>query len=148
MNRAIQQFEANLESARQLGLIYSAFIDKVTEAICLDELLRAEIVLAVGALDCYVHDVVRTGMATAFRAGQGEPNAYLNFGVSLDFVKRLLTTNDQNDRLNLFEREIRRLHGFRTDVQPLPARFNLCGGHCPDLGRCIEFITGDGIRRQ
>jgi hypothetical protein len=47
---------------KQLGVIYLAFADKVTEAISLDELLRAELVLAVGALDCYVHDLVRIGM--------------------------------------------------------------------------------------
>jgi hypothetical protein len=114
VNRAIQQFEANLESVKQLGVIYLAFVEKVTEAICLDELLRAELVLAVGSLDCYVHDLVRIGMGAAFKAGQGEPNAYLNFGVSLDFVKKLLSLTSESDRLTLFEQEIKRLHGFRT----------------------------------
>ena len=114
MNRAIQQFKANLESVNQLGVIYLAFVDKVTEAICLDELLRAELVLAVGALDCYIHDLVRTGMGAAFKAERGEPDAYLNFGVSLDFVKKLRSATSEDDRLSLFEQEIRRLHGFRT----------------------------------
>ena len=83
MNRAFQQFEINLQCTKQLGIIYLAFIDKLTKAISLDELLRAEIVLAVSALDCYVHDIVRIGMVAAFKAGKGEPNAYLSFGVSL-----------------------------------------------------------------
>jgi hypothetical protein len=51
MNRAIQQFQTNVQSAKQLGVIYQAFAGKVTQAISLEELLRAEIVLGVSALD-------------------------------------------------------------------------------------------------
>jgi hypothetical protein len=114
MNRAIQQFAINLQSAKQLGIIYLAFVDKLTPAISLDELLRAEIVLAVSALDCYIHDIVRMGMLAAFKAGTGEPNAYLRFGVSLEFVKKLLSANTEDEKLIFFEHEIRQLHGFRT----------------------------------
>jgi hypothetical protein len=114
MNRAIQQFQTNVQSAKQLGVIYQAFTGKVTRAISLDELLRAEIVLGVSALDCYIHDIVRIGMGQAFKAGKGESNAYLSFGVSLDFVKKLLSTTNDSDKLGLFEHEIRRLHSFRT----------------------------------
>ena len=114
MNRAITQFESNLTSAQQLGVIFQAFHDKVTEAISLDEVLRAEIVLAVSALDCYVHDVVRIGMNKALPLESGEPNAYLNFGVSMQFVKRLLRASSPGDRSTLFDQEVQRLHGFRT----------------------------------
>ena len=99
---------------KQLGAIYLAFVDRVTRAISLDELLRAELVLAVGALDCYVHDLARIGMGGFFKAGKGESNAYLNFAVSLDFVKRLLLASSGTEKLSLFEQEIRRLHAHRT----------------------------------
>lgn len=114
MNRAITQFEANLESARQLGVIFKAFHGKVTEAIPLDELLRAEIVLVVSALDCYVHDVVRQGMVKTLSLTSGESNAYLAFGVSMHFVKRLLRATESGERANLLDHEVRRLHGFKT----------------------------------
>lgn len=114
MNRAVQQFEINFQSAKQLGIIYLAFVDKLTQANSLDELLRAEIVLAVSGLDCYIHDIVRIGMLAAFKAGKGEPNAYLRFGVSLELVKNLLSASTEDEKLSLFEHEIRQLHGFRT----------------------------------
>jgi len=114
MNRAIQQFQGNIQSAKHLGVIYQAFIGKVTPAISLDELLRAEIVLAVSALDCYVHDIVRIGMTDAFGSGRGEPNAYLAFGVSLGVVKNLLSATTEVERRGLLDHEIRRLHAFRT----------------------------------
>lgn len=97
-----------------MGLIYLAFADKVTEVIRLDELLRAELVLAVSAIDCYIHDVVRIGMTRCFSAVGGEPNAYLNFGVSLGLAKRIVAEASEPVRLALVEEEIRRLHGFRT----------------------------------
>ena len=114
MDTAIQQFERNLESVRHLGIIYEAFVNRVTPAISLDELLRAELVLAVGVLDCYVHDLVRIGMSKAFEVGGGESNSFLNFGISLQAVKTLLSTASAEDRRYLFEEEIRRLHGYRT----------------------------------
>ena len=114
MNRAISQFGVNLESAKQLGVIHQAFVDKVTGAIRLDELLRAEIVLAVSALDCYVHDVVRIRMTEILALSSGESTAFLNFDVSLAFVKKALRAPSAADQAALFEQEVRRLHGFRT----------------------------------
>lgn len=115
MNRALQQYEVNLQGARQLGIIYLAFSDKVTEAICLDELLRAEIVLSVSALDCYVHDLVRIGMTREFTIPTTTAsNAFLNFGVSLGFVKSIIVSTSDADKHALIDQEIRRLHGFRT----------------------------------
>jgi len=129
MNRAIEQFESNLESARQLGVIYSAFCDRVTEAVQLDELLRAEIVLAVSALDCYVHDVVRIGMARSLCVSSGEPDAYLKFGVSMQFVKHVLRASSANDKATLFDQEVRRLHGFKTfqNADSISQAFSLLG---------------------
>ena len=101
-------------NARQLGVIFEAFHEKMTKAFSLDEVLRAEIVLAVSALDCYVHDVVRIGMTRALALSSGEPNAYLNFGVSMQFVKRLLRASSPRDRASLLDQEVRRLHGFKT----------------------------------
>lgn len=114
MNRAIKQFETNIENAKQLGLIFLAFNDKVTEVICLDELLRAEIVMAVSALDCYIHDIVRVGMTHTFNSSSNKSKAYLNFGVSLAFMENILRSTDIVDRPTLFDQEIRRLHGYKT----------------------------------
>ncbi|MCL4203557.1 MAG: hypothetical protein KJ000_13725 [Pirellulaceae bacterium] len=150
MHRAIQQFELNLQSARQLGVVYLAFADKVTEAISLDELLRAELVLAVSALDCYVHDVVRIGMARLFSGTGGAPNAYLNCLVSLGFTKRLATAVE-SDRGSLVEEEIRRLHGFRTfqSADNISQALALIGlqGMWDKVGTELSMQAGD-IRRK
>lgn len=114
MNSALSQFEVNLESARQLGVIYEAFAPDLTQAVPLDELLRAEIVLVVSALDCYVHDVVRIRMAALLSKPADHSDAFRKFGVSMDFVTNALAASTLAERAALFEQEIRRLHGFRT----------------------------------
>lgn len=53
-------------------------------------------------------------MTKCFLAVGGEPNAYLNFGVSLGLAKRIVAEASEPVRLALVEEEIRRLHGFRT----------------------------------
>lgn len=128
MNRAIIQFRTNIEAARQLEVIYQALVGQVTRAIPLEELLRAEVVLAVSALDCYVHDIVRICMTDVFSLGAGESNAFLGFNVSLDFVKKALRSSTPTDREVLFEQEIRRLHGYRTFQRP------------PAISEALSFI--------
>jgi hypothetical protein len=113
MDRAIQQFEVNIQSASQLGIIYAAFEHKVTAVIKLEEVLRAELVLAVSAVDCYIHDIVRIGMTNVFAAAGGESNAFINFSVSLGFAKRIAAA-PLLDRAALVEEEIRRFHGYKT----------------------------------
>ncbi len=150
MHRAIEQFELNLQSASQLGLIYSAFVEKVTAAINLDELLRAELVLAVGAVDCYVHDVVRIGMTRFFAVTSNEPSAYLNCAVSLGFAKRIATT-PESDRCALVEEEIRRLHGFKTfqNADNISQALALIGvqGIWDKVGRTLSLPSFDVKRR-
>ena len=114
MNRALANFEVNIASARQLGVIYEAFASDLTQAVPLDELLRAEIVLVVSALDCYVHDIVRIRMAAVLSDPTSQSNAFLTFGVSLEFVTKALRAVGAADQTVLFEQEIRRLHGFKT----------------------------------
>ncbi len=66
MNRAIDQFNINIETVKHLGVIYSAFENHLTPAVDLSDILRSEIVLAVSALDCFIHDLVRIGMSKIF----------------------------------------------------------------------------------
>jgi hypothetical protein len=114
MDEAIRQFETNLSSARQLGLIHASLAGRVTRAIRLEELLRAELVLVVAALDCLVHDLVRAGMTRSFRFAAQKPVAYRSFRVSLDVVDQLVRAGDLASQVALLDQEIRRLHGFQT----------------------------------
>ncbi len=115
MNRAIDQFNINIETVKHLGVIYSAFESHLmTPSVDLSDILRSEIVLAVSALDCFIHDLVRIGMSKIFEKSGGEPQAFLNFGISVQSVKRIIDATTANEQKDYFKKEIRKLHGYRT----------------------------------
>lgn len=114
MHRALNQFDINIASARQLGVVFEAFTNDLSKTVPLDELLRAEIVLVVSALDCYIHDLVRFRMASLLSLRSSLSTAFLNVGVSMNFVTQALGSASIADQTALFEQEIRRLHGVKT----------------------------------
>ncbi len=114
MRRAIKQFNINIETVRHLGEIHSIFTTQLTQAVDLSDILRSQIVFAVSALDCFIHDLVRMGMSEIFQKGENYPNSFQNYGISIQVVKRILDASTPNERKFYFEKEIRRLHGYRT----------------------------------
>lgn len=56
--KAIEAFRFNMERARKLVGLYQQLIDQGTDHDEVDDVLRASLVLAVGALDAFVHDRV------------------------------------------------------------------------------------------
>ena len=114
MGDAIRQFEINLSTAKQLGVIHQALVGTAPGALELSELLRAELVLAVSALDCFIHDLVRAGMLRAFRFATPKATALQGFRISLALVDGLLRAGDLASQVALLDQEIRRLHGFQS----------------------------------
>jgi hypothetical protein len=56
--KAIEAFRFNIERARKLVSLYRGLIDQGADHDDVDDVLRASLVLAVGALDAFVHDRV------------------------------------------------------------------------------------------
>jgi hypothetical protein len=62
MQSALNAFANNLERVRYLHALHASFSGRVTAVVGLSDLLRAEVVLAVSALDHYIHELTRVGM--------------------------------------------------------------------------------------
>ena len=84
MRAAIDQFRVNIGRVRNLGTLYKVLRSQTTDALELSDMLRAELVLAVSALDHYVHEIVRLGMLRTYRGGHVQTPAFLRFQVSLE----------------------------------------------------------------
>lgn len=56
--KAIEAFQFNIERARKLVGLYEELTDQGTDHEEIDDVLRASLVLSVGALDAFVHDRV------------------------------------------------------------------------------------------
>src|SRR4030067_3454373 len=84
MHNAINSFRSNLGRVRALGGLYDALYRITTPAVDATDLLRAQIVLAVSALDHYVHEITRLGMIEAFNGVRTQTNAFRRFQVTID----------------------------------------------------------------
>ena len=115
MQAAIDQFRANIQRARSIGSIYQVLDNQTTQALDLPDLLRFEWVMAVSALDLYIHELVRLGMVDAYRGNRPQTDAFLRFSITMGLT--LQAINDpQND--GWLEDQIRISHGHQSFQTP------------------------------
>ena len=115
MQTAIDQFRWNLQRVRNLGSLHNILSSQTTSALDLSDLLRSEFVMAVSALDLYVHEIVRLGMLECFRGQRPRTNAFNEFRVSLGSTIQVVSTPGSDVWL---DDQIRDQHSRRTFQQP------------------------------
>lgn len=115
MQEAIDQFRANLVRVRNLGRIADAPDSQTAQALDLSDILRAEFVLAVSALDHFVHEVARLGMLEAYRGEREKTPQFLQFRISVEGALRGISENPSGEWL---DDEIRERNGHRTFQNP------------------------------
>lgn len=110
MQVVIDQLRVNLARVRNLGFIHNTVNAQTTAVIDLSDILRSELVMAVSALDYYIHETVRLGMLEIYHGTRPETPAFLRFQISLESVRQAVSTPTSDDWL---ENEIRERHGWR-----------------------------------
>lgn len=109
MQTALEQFRANIGYVRNLRAIHGALKSRTTKAIDLTDLLRAQLVMVVSALDSFVHEVVRRGMLDSHAGKRQQTDAFQRFSVSLAAVKAGMAAPQSTDWLST---EIISQHGY------------------------------------
>ena len=114
MLNAKRRFHSILQQATISKGLYSYLIDRKVP-IDASDLLRWQWVLAISALDKYIHDIVRTGMVQEFQGTRPKTEKYLNFRIDMNrygsFSSSLAPEID-------FENEIIRQHGILAFQHP------------------------------
>lgn len=150
MLNAINQFRKNIESIRELGSIYN--LVKTNFPLLkerAEEILRAEIVLAVSALDCYIHDIARTSIVEIFENRRITNKAYDGFQISLNTLHRIENATNTSDKVGFFENEIKEINSKDSFQSPSSIEYalrfldikNLWTTISADIGQ-----SGDNIR--
>ncbi len=103
----LEHFEAVWARCNQLSTLH-AYIEKNVSAILQpDELLRAEWVARVSALDLYIHELVAQLMLAIFE-GQRQPTpAFLRFQVSTETLNRIRTASIPSEASAAFDLFVR-----------------------------------------
>lgn len=115
MQAALDAFERNMMRVRSLHALHGAFSKQVTPAIDLSDLLRAEIVLGVSALDHYVHELTRLGMLECWAGGRKSTDAFERFPIPILIAGALSNPSIAQATI---EGEIRSKHSRLTFQHP------------------------------
>jgi hypothetical protein len=118
MNNAITQFRLNMQSVKHLDSVHISIEQQVTSVIDLSEILRAEIILAVSALDCFIHDLIRLRMVDIFVKNENWSNSFLKFSISIECLRNINLSSDINDKIFFLDQEIRRVNGYKSFQEP------------------------------
>lgn len=103
----LEHFEAVWDRCSQLSGLHAYLEGSVTSILQPDELLRAEWVARVSALDLYIHELVAQLMLATFEGRRPASPAYLKFQVSTETLNRIMaavTPSDASAAFDLYAR--------------------------------------------
>ena len=102
MQRAIDTFKLNIDSVKQLDIIFLHLDKNNVRTIDLSEILRAQIVLAVSALDNFISNVIHIGIIQTFEKNRVIPNElitnYQNIQLDLKTVEEISNATNLSDK--------------------------------------------------
>lgn len=124
MQSALDQFRISIGRVRDLIALHNSVKAQATDALDVSDMLRAALVLAVSALDYYIHEVVTLGMLEIHRGQRSEPtpsanttqSAFTRFQVSLGGARqdRIAAI----DIASWLETEIQQTYGYTFLQEP------------------------------
>ena len=115
MQAAIDQFCENLARARSLAGLAQSLSSLTTAAVDLSDILRASLVLAVSALDHFVHEFVRLGMLEVHRGNRPTTDTYFSFRVPMSAAREGMADTGRDEWL---DQAIREAHSWLSFQHP------------------------------
>lgn len=106
------------ERCDQLAVIHTYLDSQLTPALTPDELLRAEWVARLSALDLYIHELVAQKMREIFDGRRPPSAGFLRFPIPSDVLMRIRESKSLTDQSSAFELEVRNRLSFSTYQDP------------------------------
>lgn len=113
MQISSDEFNEQIKSCKELHPIYNHLKNELAYPQDLSDLLRAQVVYAVSALDKLIHELVKKGMIEIFNGIRPKTKKFSNFGISLDTLMKIQEVNSivmpqspEETAIYWFEREI------------------------------------------
>jgi hypothetical protein len=103
----ITYFNDVWQRCAEIQVLRSYFAGKLTSAVSLDELLRAEWVARVGALDLYVHELVAQNLVRIFDGVRNTCPGFSKFHCSSETLLRIKNSPTPADASAAFDFEVR-----------------------------------------
>lgn len=103
----IDHFQAVAARCDQIAGLYAFLSSNTTSALQPDELLRAEWVLRISALDLYVHELVAQRMLAIFDGSLTAPQGFLRFQLPNEALLRVKNATSQVEASLAFDLHVR-----------------------------------------
>src|SRR6516165_6833506 len=103
----IVYFDEVWQRCAEIETLHTYLAGKLTPALSADELLRAEWVARVSALDLYVHELVAQNMMKIFEGSRNGCSGFSKFHCSSDTLLRIKHAVTQADANAAFDLEVR-----------------------------------------
>jgi len=145
MKASLDQFEENIGRARALSGLADSLLAITTVALDLTDIYRASLVLAVSALDHFVHEFVRLGMLDVHRGSRPATDAHLSFKVPLAAARIGINNSAQDDWLDETVREAHSWLSFQhpdkiADAIRLVSAVKLWDGVAKEIGSDAKAV--------
>lgn len=114
MQKALETARESLLRVQHLDGLYCALQSMTTSAIDSSDLLRAQVVLAVSALDFYIHEVTVAGMLEVLKGERLSTGAFDKYRVSVG----AMLGGRHSQTFDWFESDVREKHSFLSFQQP------------------------------
>lgn len=114
----IAHFDAVWVRCAHLSAIHAYLSNNVAGAVRPEEILRAEWVARVGALDLYIHELVAQSMSAIFEGGRAPTPAFLRFQLSTETTTRIRSATSPAEASAAFDLEVRDKLRFQTFQDP------------------------------
>lgn len=111
MQAAYVQFQANLVRVRELDTLHAVLGGLLPSGFDLSDLVRMQIVMAVSALDHYVHEVVRLGMIETQAGRRTATLHFLNYPITIADAQQWIASPSS---FAWFDQVVRRNHGWKS----------------------------------
>jgi|SRR6516165_3371732 hypothetical protein len=105
--KALAHFETVWARCAHLSLFYAYLAKNVSSIVQPDELLRAEWVARVSALDLYIHELVAQLMLSTFEGLRAASPAYLRFQISNETLGRIRAATTKSEESAAFDLYVR-----------------------------------------
>jgi len=111
MNRAINTFKLNIISVKQLDIVYQYLDVNNVKTLDLSELLRAQIVLAVSALDTLISDILQIGLVKAFEEKKSlSTNDFSKYKIEIEILNQIISAVSMSDKSLILGEHIRNIN--------------------------------------
>lgn len=124
MYNSYKNFEKNIQSAQELASVYKYLTETITAPMCFDDLLRAQLVNSLSALDKLIHDLIKIGVIEIFNGIRSPTPKYLAEPLKMKVYHELSVSNsgtNANDllsRANIFKEAITEKLSFVSYQDP------------------------------